>query len=119
VSLGLFVLLVFGLLIVAAVVLFLPLRRSQLRADRPARGPIYRDDDRYWLGGLIYYNPDDPDAFIPKRYGMGWTVNFAHPAGKLILAVMIILILLPIALAIFVPGFAASGCHPSNCHLAP
>jgi uncharacterized membrane protein len=39
-----------------------------------------RDDDAYWIGGLIYNNPDDPAAWVPKRFGgIGWTINFARP----------------------------------------
>lgn len=44
-----------------------------------------RDDDRYWMGGILYNNPDDPALFVPKRAGMGRTVNIGHPEGKLIL----------------------------------
>jgi uncharacterized membrane protein len=59
---------------------------------------VYRDDERNWLGGVVYYNRDDPDVLVPKRYGWGWTVNFAHPAGKVFLAFMLLLILLPVLL---------------------
>lgn len=32
-----------------------------------------------------YYNPNDSRIFVPKRiFGMGWTINIAHPAGKAI-----------------------------------
>ncbi len=31
--------------------------------------------------GLIYKNPNDERLWVPKRYGWGWTINFAHPAG--------------------------------------
>jgi Predicted membrane protein len=46
---------------------------------------VFRDDDRYWSGGILYNNPDDPDLFVPKRYGLGWTVNIGHPQGKLVI----------------------------------
>ena len=108
-----------ALLIVGLLVLFLPTRRSRTQSGPSADGqftdPAYSDDDRYWYG-FFYYNPNDPNPFVPKRYGLGWTINFGHPAGKLIAAVMVAMILLPVALAIFDPGFAASGCHPNNCH---
>lgn len=123
---GLFLLLVFGLLIAAALVLFLPMRRTRATtsgssADDHPRGPIDRDDERYWLAGLIYYNPDDHEIFVPKRYGLGLTLNLGHPTGKLI---MIGMLLLPIALTVltaFIPGINASyGCHPfTGCHLTP
>ena len=43
--------------------------------------------------GLVYANPDDPRIFVPKRIGVGWTLNFGRPVSWLIL----ILMLLPIA----------------------
>ncbi|MCX4458013.1 DUF5808 domain-containing protein [Streptomyces sp. NBC_01340] len=46
---------------------------------------VNRDDDRYWKGGLIYVNRDDSSVFVPKRFGIGWTVNFGRPAGILAL----------------------------------
>jgi uncharacterized membrane protein len=27
---------------------------------------------------MIYYNPDDPALMVEKRFGIGWTLNFAH-----------------------------------------
>lgn len=115
---------IFGLLVAAALVLFLPARRSRMQlgssADDQPAGAIFHDDDRNWYGGLIYYNRDDPNPLVPKRYGFGWTVNFAHPLGKVFLVVSVALVLLPIVLAIFAPGLNASyGCHPSGCHLTP
>ncbi|MEH7344650.1 DUF5808 domain-containing protein [Bacillus sp. JJ1532] len=43
------------------------------------------DEDRYWKGGLIYFNKNDPSIFIEKRFGIGWTLNFANPIGYIIL----------------------------------
>jgi uncharacterized membrane protein len=31
--------------------------------------------------GLIYKNPKDERLWVPKRFGWGWTLNFAHPAA--------------------------------------
>jgi uncharacterized membrane protein len=116
-------LLTFGLLIVVALALFLPSLRSRTHTGSTTNqyisGPIDRTDDRYWFAGVFYNNPDDPDPFVPKRFSIGWTVNFGHPLGKLLAALMIFMLLLPVALALFFPGFAASGCHPSGCHLLP
>ncbi|MNZ85413.1 hypothetical protein D3C78_1042030 [compost metagenome] len=49
-------------------------------------------DDMYWKLGSIYYNPQDPSIFVEKRVGIGWTVNFGHPAGSLFLLGIIALI---------------------------
>jgi uncharacterized membrane protein len=115
---GLFLLLLLGLLIVAAILLFWPSPRSQDSRRAPADRPpaaVYRDDDRNWLGSVIYYNRDDPDVLVPKRYGWGWTVNFAHPAGKVFLALMVALILLPVVLLLLGVQLPPVGCHPAGC----
>lgn len=113
----------FAVLLLILVVLFLPTRGARARKGVPtarrAVGPIDRDDDRYWTAGVFYNNPDDPDPVVPKRYGWGWTINVGHPFGKVVLLIMFGMILLPVVLAIVDPGFAATGCHPSSCHLLP
>lgn len=38
------------------------------------------DDDRYWKFGVFYCNPDDASLFLPERFGVGWTLNWARPA---------------------------------------
>ncbi len=42
--------------------------------------PIEEDD--YWIGGMIYYNPKDKHTMVEKRTGIGTTTNMATPAGK-------------------------------------
>ncbi len=119
----LLLLLIYGALLAVALVLFLPHPRSWKQAHTPADRPvprvIYRDDDRYWLGGVLYYNSDDPEPFVPKRFGFGWTINFAHPVGKLMLAVMLGMIVLPIVLAVLGVHLTPTGCHPSGCYPSP
>ena len=113
---GLIVLLIGILLIAAMLVLFLP---AQRKADTPAdnyRGTdFYRDDDRYWYGGFFYNNPDDPALFVPKRYGMGWTVNFGNPKGRLFFIGTLLIPLVIALLGILVPGMHATGCHTFGC----
>jgi uncharacterized membrane protein len=54
---------------------------SRLRApkDRKDETAVNYDDDRFWKLGLFYFNPDDPAVFVEKRFGLGWTTNFARP----------------------------------------
>lgn len=52
----------------------------------------------YRWGGVFYVNPDDPAIWVPKRFGLGWTLNFAHPASWWLLA----LLLLPCAVILIV-----------------
>lgn len=52
-------------------------------------GVIDRDDDRYWKLGMFYYNKNDPSIFLEKRFGIGWTNNWAHPLSWIIIIVVI------------------------------
>lgn len=52
---------------------------------------IDRDDDQYWKLGIIYFNKNDPAVFLEKRFGIGWTINCAHPLAWISLLVIIIL----------------------------
>lgn len=51
------------------------------------------DEDQYWIGGLIYFNKNDPSIFVEKRFGIGWTMNFANPKGYFLILGPIIIIL--------------------------
>ncbi len=51
------------------------------------------DEDQYWKGGMFYFNKNDPSIFVEKRFGVGWTINFANPIGYIILILPIIIIL--------------------------
>ena len=64
------------------------------------------DDDDYWVFGMFYNNPNDTRLNVEKRFGYGGTINIAHPAGKVILAVIILLL---IGTIIFVAWCAATG----------
>ncbi|WP_432832352.1 DUF5808 domain-containing protein [Dactylosporangium sp. CA-092794] len=57
--------------IVALAVVAIPIRRGG--APISARGR----EERGWYG-FIYANPDDPHLIVPKRLGLGWTINFGH-----------------------------------------
>jgi uncharacterized membrane protein len=54
----------------------------------PASGvrTAHRDDDRYWKGGLVYVNRDDPALLVGKRFGVGWTFNLGNPKAWWLLA---------------------------------
>jgi uncharacterized membrane protein len=52
------------------------------------------DDDQYWKGGLFYFNKNDPSVFVEKRFGIGYTINFANPIGYFILILPIVLMLI-------------------------
>jgi uncharacterized membrane protein len=62
----------------------LPLLQGGSRLSGESRGLAAvtdRDDDRFWKGGLIYLNRDDPAIMVGSRFGVGWTFNLASPAA--------------------------------------
>lgn len=65
---------------------------SRIGRKRDASAVQPANDDRYWKLGGVYYNPQDPSIFVEKRMGIGWTLNFAHPAGWIILGGVLIVI---------------------------
>jgi uncharacterized membrane protein len=50
---------------------------------------VNRDDDRLWVGGLIYVNRRDPGIVVPKRYGVGWTLNLGNPRAWVVFVVVV------------------------------
>lgn len=52
------------------------------------------DGDSYWKGGLFYFNKSDPSIFVEKRFGVGWTLNFANPIGYVIVFLPMLIIIL-------------------------
>jgi uncharacterized membrane protein len=78
----LFVVVIVGLGLVVAV------RSGQGGARLAGASPVDRLDDRYWHGGVIYVNRDDPAIIVERRYGFGWTLNFGNPRSWLVLGVI-------------------------------
>ena len=52
------------------------------------------DDDKYWVLGCFYYNPNDPSTFVQKRFGIGWTVNLGSSKGKLMVACIVLMLVI-------------------------
>ncbi|MGN0038006.1 MAG: DUF1648 domain-containing protein [Coriobacteriales bacterium] len=50
------------------------------------------DDDEYWKLGIFYFNPNDPAVFLPQRFGIGWTCNYARPASWALIAGFVLLL---------------------------
>ena len=46
-----------------------------------ASGEMRMDEDGMWLAGIFYCNPYDPSIFVPKRFGVGWTINIGRPGA--------------------------------------
>lgn len=54
---------------------------------------VITDDDKYWIWGMIYYNPNEGSTMVDKRFGEGMTINMASKAGKIISGVIILALL--------------------------
>lgn len=48
-----------------------------------------RDDDANWKLGILYFCPQDPSFLVPKRIGIGWSLNYGSPWSLLVLIVVI------------------------------
>ncbi len=87
----------FALAIAVAAILWLfRLGQGGSRAARAAgAAPVGdRTSDRYWKLGMFYFNPEDPALMVEKRFGLGYTFNFGHPAGWVIVGVAVVAFLL-------------------------
>jgi len=59
-------------------VTFWILRRGGLILNAPSVEPYDSTPDARWHAGIFYYNPADAAVIVPKRFGLGWTLNFAR-----------------------------------------
>jgi len=60
-----------------------------------------RQNYKYWRAGVIYNNPNDPNIWVKKRVGLGWTLNFAHSASYFIIGFFLVVSAGVVAFAIF------------------
>lgn len=57
---------------------------SRLVKRLEENGGIIADNDEHWKAGIFYWNKGDASLILPKRFGVGWTMNWARPAAWLI-----------------------------------
>lgn len=69
---------------------------SQSTTPESAKPIGDRTEDRFWKLGVFYFNRDDPSVMVEKRFGIGYTMNFAHPMAWVLIA---ILVLIPVAVS--------------------
>ena len=58
----------------------------------PGTGRVFMLRDRnpqHWKLLIFYYNPENPQLFVPKRTGIPFTLNFARPMAWLMTAPII------------------------------
>ncbi len=97
-----------GVVLIAAILLVLaifPLAHRLNRARTPyasvsenSPAPVAGDGtlDEHWRLGVLYFNPEDSALFVEKRFGIGYTLNFARGTSWFIL---LMVLALPVALA--------------------
>lgn len=72
---------------------------SRVFSRMAASERLLADDDEHWKLGVFYYNPDDASLFLPERFGIGWTMNWARPA---VWAIMLAGLVLTVAFVVVV-----------------
>ena len=85
------VVVVMAVVIVAVVRGRIQLQPANVRDPQNPR-PDAVDDDQHWKGGLFYVNPDDPALLVPRRFGLGWTLNLGRPAGIALTIALLVVI---------------------------
>lgn len=90
---------VLPILVGVVVTLVVLARNNRERDDGEAdTGLTHRDDDKYWRGGLFYINREDHALLVPRRFGIGWTLNFGNPRLAILAAGVLALLTLAIIL---------------------
>jgi uncharacterized membrane protein len=52
------------------------------------------NESQSWKWGMFYYNPMDKRIFLPKRSGLGLTLNFANPVATVIMCALFLIIII-------------------------
>lgn len=66
-----------------------------------ASAELLSDDDALWHAGVFYANRDDPAVVVPRRFGVGWAMNWGNPRSWALTA------LFAAAVVAFVAGLGA------------
>jgi uncharacterized membrane protein len=84
---------------VAAFLLLLGLGVALMIRDMKRSG-VDPGNPEHCRWGLIYVNPDDPAIWVPKRMGLGWTLNFAHGRSWFMLGILLLPVFLVLVFAL-------------------
>ena len=82
-----------GAICIEAVAIEVKLRKMQERLTKGSGVGAIVDEDDKWIGGMIYYNPNDSRLIVNERVGMNTTLNLARTSGKVITAILFVLFL--------------------------
>jgi len=88
-----------GFVVIGATILSIKLgqggSRIVLRDPKQEASINNADLDKYWKAGIFYWNPQDPAIFVEKRFGVGWSMNFANPLSWIIFIGILLIVLVP------------------------
>ncbi|MGC8496718.1 MAG: DUF1648 domain-containing protein [Thermoplasmata archaeon] len=92
-----------GLIVTLSVSVYAGSHGSRLKFNisEKERDILMKDDDKYWIAGAIYFNRDDKSLIVQKRFGIGWTFNFANIFVWIIFAGIVLAVLIPILIEVF------------------
>jgi len=90
---------VVGVIVIGAIVLSIRTgqggSRIKLNDSHGKSNVAVADQDQYWKAGVFYWNSKDPAIFVEKRFGVGWTMNFARPLSWLLIIGILAIVLIP------------------------
>ena len=58
--------------------------------------PISNSKNYRW--GIFYFNKTDSRVFVPKRFGIGYTVNLSKPSVWVVIVLILMIVLYKIVL---------------------
>lgn len=68
--------------------------QSGSRLGGAADGVEAVGEDGDWRLGILYFDRDDASVVVPKRFGVGWTVNLARPQAWLLIGALVLIVCL-------------------------
>ena len=102
-QMGLAMIIVGILVVIGSVAISLVYGQAGSRLFRRMQGDDYLsdDDDEHWKLGIFYCNRDDASIFLPERFGIGWTINFARPAAWILIGCFFAMDIIVVAAIVF------------------
>lgn len=62
---------------------------SRLLRRMTAAGELAFDDDASWWLGVFYVDREDPSVVVPRRFGVGWAMNWGNPRSWGLVALLV------------------------------
>ncbi len=97
-NISLIMVLLLPILILLPIIVFMFIGQSghllKMNEEEREEEELVRADDKYWKIGWFYYNPKDPSLWIEKRFGLGWTLNFARSGAWIFMTVIILFVII-------------------------